>query len=143
MSKVRTVAAAITLMLGASVSYAQSSYTPMPVFPSSESPGNVQFQNDGYLRLPRTIWLTDKPVGAMYVACWAEVPSNNTAYFSAKFAGPAVSPVRKQFRTFVTTHYGPVSKLQCAGKFSEAVLNEQVEKWKDSARTEKNAIVDT
>ena len=51
--------------------------------------------------------------------------------------------MRKQFRSFVTTHYGPVSKLQCTGKFGEAVVNELVEQWKDSARAAKNAIVDT
>ena len=43
----------------------------------------------------------------------------------------------------MTTQYGPVSNLQCAGKFNQAVVNEQVEKWKDSARSTKNAIVDT
>jgi hypothetical protein len=78
----------------------------------------------------------------MYVACWAEVPSHNTAYFSATFLSPTVNSVRKEFRQLVMTQYGPVGKLQCAGKFSEAVVNEQVAKWKDSARS-KNAVIDT
>jgi hypothetical protein len=78
----------------------------------------------------------------MYVACWAEVPSHNTAYFSATFAAPTVNGIRKEFRQFVKTQYGPVTNLQCIGKYSEAGVNEQVEKWKDSARN-KNAIVDT
>ena len=81
--------------------------------------------------------------GKMFVACRAEVPSNNTAYFSPTFRAPAVSRARKDFRELVTTQYGPVSNLQCAGKFNQAVVNEQVEKWKDSARSTKNAIVDT
>jgi hypothetical protein len=117
MSKVRTVAATIALMLCASVSYAQS--------PSS-NPGSY----------------TLNPAGPMYAACWAEVPSQNSAYFSATFAASSVNALRKQFRSFVTTQFGPVSKLQCTGKFSGTVVNEQVEKWKDSARTTNNAIID-
>jgi hypothetical protein len=119
-------------MLCTSVSYAQSQQ-PLPVFPSSENPGNVP---GGPVTTPLSYG------GAFYVACWAEVPSRNTAYFSATFAAPAVNAVRKQFRSFVTTQYGPVSRVQCAGKFSQTVVNEDVEKWKDSARTAKNAIVD-
>jgi hypothetical protein len=80
--------------------------------------------------------------GAMYVACRAEVASNNTAYFSPIFAASSVNVVRKEFRKVVTTQYGPVSKLQCTGKFSGTMVNEQVEKWKDSARTTNNAIID-
>jgi hypothetical protein len=141
MSKVTTVAVAIVSMLCASVSCAQSSYTPMPVYPSSESLGNVQFQSEannwsgqGQVVSPDT--------GRLYVACWAEVSSQNTAYFSATLASPSVNALRKQFRTFVTTHYGPVSNVQCTGKFSETMVNERVEKWKDSARTANNAIID-
>jgi hypothetical protein len=141
MSKVRTVVATIVLMLCASVSHTQT-YA-YGVFPSSESPGNVQFQSgaNNWSTGPSQFYLAPDS-GRLYVACWAEVSSQNTAYFSATFAGPAVNPVRKQFRTFVTTHYGPVSKVQCTGKFNQAVVNEQVEKWKESARTEKNAIID-
>ena len=117
MSKVRTVAATIVFMLCASVSNAQSA------FPNLGSH-------------------TADTGGPMYVACWAEVPSQNTAYFSATFAASSVNALKKQFRSFVTTHYGPVSKLQCTGKFSGTVVNEQVEKWKDSARTTNNAIID-
>jgi hypothetical protein len=76
------------------------------------------------------------------VASWAEVPSRNTAYFSATFPSPTVNAARKEFRQLVTTQYGAVGKLQCAGRFSQSVVDEKVEKWKDSART-KNAIVDT
>jgi hypothetical protein len=44
--------------------------------------------------------------------------------------------------TFVTTQYGPVSDLQCTNNFNKAVVTERVEKWKDSARTDTNAVVD-
>ena len=147
MSKVKAVAAAIVFMLGASVSYAQTLTAP----PSSQLPGGqaelasggvnpgvgplAGSSSIGGYRVP------NEP-GLMYVACWAKVPSHNTAYFSATFAAPSVYNARKEFRKLVTTHYGPVSKLQCAGKFSETVVNEQVEKWKDSAHTQ-NTIVDT
>ena len=144
MSKVKAVAATIVLMLCASVSYAQSSQTPLPVFPSSQSPGNIQFQSQANRPSDyANLGMPSFNPGPMYVACRAEVPSHNTAYFSATFQAPAVSSARKEFRQLVTTQYGPVSNLQCAGKFNQAVVNEQVEKWKDSARSTKNAIVDT
>jgi hypothetical protein len=142
MSKVKAVAVAVVSMLSASVSYAQGndaklpSATPGYYVPPTLSPNNNGFSSNQYI--------PPSPArGPMYVACWADVPSDNTAYFSATFAGPAVNQVRKQFRTFVTTHYGPVSKVQCTGKFSKTVVTEQVDKWKDSARTTKNAVVDT
>ncbi len=87
--------------------------------------------------------LKSQDPGGMHVACWAEVPSHNTAYFSATFLAPSAYSARKEFRQLVTTQYGPVSSLRCAGKFSETVVNGLVEKWKDSARSTKNAIVDT
>jgi hypothetical protein len=144
MSKVKTVAT-IAFMLGASVGHAQ------PPFSQSSNPGSyvgfaqtpgaaIAQTGQGFNGRPLEIPLSSG--GGMYVACWAEVPSHNAAYFSATFAAPAVNALRKQFRSFVTTQYGPVSKLQCTGKFSEAVVNEQVGKWKDSARAEKNAIID-
>ena len=143
MSKVRTVAATIVLMLCASVSHAQSQQ-PLPVFPSSESPGNIQFQSQANRPSDyANLGMPSFNPGPMYVACRAEVPSHNTAYFSATFQAPAVSSARKEFRQLVTTQYGPVSNLQCAGKFNQAVVNEQVEKWKDSARSTKDAVVDT
>ena len=143
MSKVKTVAVAIVSMFCASVGYAQSSQTPLPVFPSSESPGNVQFQSAEYPRDQQNFETPLSPArGGMYVACWAEVASNNTAYFSPTFAAPSVNDVRKEFRKVVTTQYGPVSKLQCTGKFSGTMVSEQVKKWKDSARTTNNAIID-
>ena len=141
MSKVRTVVATIVAMLCASVSFAQGSDAKLPsTNPASYLP-QCCFNTFNSLNTGPQ-WATPEQ-GAMYVACWAEVPSNNAAYFSATFAGPAVNPVRKQFRTFVTTHYGPVSKVRCTGKFSKTVVTEQVEQWKDSARAAKNAIVDT
>ena len=143
MSKVKTVAVAIVSMFCASVGYAQSSKTPLPVFPSSESPGNAQFQSAEYPRDQQNFETPLSPArGGMYVACWAEVASNNTAYFSPTFAASSVNVVRKEFRKVVTTQYGPVSKLQCTGKFSGTMVSEQVEKWKDSARTTNNAIID-
>jgi hypothetical protein len=141
MSKVTTVAVAIVSMLCASVTKAQSSYTPMPVYPSSESLGNVQFQS-GANTWSGQLQVVSPDTGGLYVACWAEVPSNNTAYFSPTFAASSVNVVRKEFRKVVTTQYGPVSKLQCTGKFSGTMVNERVEKWKDSARTANNAIID-
>ena len=131
MSKVRTIAATIVLAVCASVSYAQ--------LPSS-NPGSYT-QNTGRV-MEQPGRPTNWPAGPMYAACWAEVPSQNSAYFSATFAASSVNALRKQFRTFVTTQFGPVSKLQCTGKFSGTVVNEQVEKWKDSARTTNNAIID-
>ena len=144
MSKVRTVAATIVLMLGASVSFAQ------PPFSQSSNPGSyVGFAQTPGAALNNSSSSINQHIpqspalGSLYVACWAEVPSNNTAYFSATFAGPAVNPVRKQFRTFVTTQFGPVSKLQCTAALARAAVTEQVEKWKDTARTAQNAIVET
>ena len=148
MSKVRTVAATIALMLGASVGHAQGG------FPSSQSPGNVQFQqgaypsdqNFGTRPYPETRPGVSPDVMAranpVYVSCWAEVPSLNTAYFSATFLMPAFNTLKDQFRTFVTTQYGPASKLQCTTALSSAAVTKQVDKWKDSARTTNNAIID-
>jgi hypothetical protein len=144
MSKVKAVAVTIGLMLCASVSYAQG---PPVTFPERQSSvDQAGLANRAYGQPIGSAYPSaplDQLRTGMYVACWAEVPSRSTAYFSATFAAPTVNGVRKEFRQFVTTQYGPVSKVQCAGKFSETVVNEQVEKWKDSARSTKNAIVDT
>jgi len=148
MSKVRTVAATIALMLCASVGHAQGG------LPSSQSPGNVQFQqgaypsdqNFGTRPYPETRPGVSPDVMAranpVYVSCWAEVTSLNTAYFSATFLMPAFNTLKDQFRTFVTTQYGPASKLQCTTALSNAAVTKQVDKWKDSARTTNNAIID-
>ena len=141
------------LMLCASVSYAQGTPVTIPQPPFSQTPAGqaaLASQAGAYTQAPIPPHL---PIPAnlrsqidayrFYVACWAEVPSRSTAYFSGTFAAPTINGVRKEFRQFVTTQYGPVSKLQCAGKNSETVVNEKVEKWKDSARSTKNAIVDT
>ena len=148
MSKVTTVAATIGLMLGASVGHAQGG------FPSSQSPGNVQFQqgaypadqNFGTRPYPETRPGVSPDVMAranpVYVSCWAEVTSLNTAYFSATFLMPAFNTLKDQFRTFVTTQYGPASKLQCTTALSNAAVTKQVDKWKDSARTTNNVIID-
>jgi len=148
MSKVRAVAATIVLMLCASGSYAQApsanGWAGTPIGQAQlgwtfQSPSSAN-PNPGTQSASR-ISRDSTPTG-MYVACWAEVPSHNTAYFSATFEAPTVYGARKEFRKLVTTQYGAVGKLQCAGKFNETVVNEQVEKWKESARS-KNAIVDT
>jgi hypothetical protein len=145
MSKVRTVVATIVAMLCASVSYAQQPFSqssnPGSYVGFAQTPG--AFSNS-FSSIDQSI-PQSPALGRMYVACWAEASSQNTAYFSATFAARGVGAVhsmRTQFRSFVTTQYGPVSQVQCTGKDSEAVVNEQVEKWKDSARTEKNAIID-
>ena len=142
MSKVRTVAATIALMLCTSVVVAQSPAIGQGSTPYSGtsagqaiSPNNPSFSSV-FMHPP------GPEAGNMYVACWAEVASNNTAYFSPTFAASSVNVVRKEFRKVVTTQYGPVNKLQCTGKFSGSMVNEQVEKWKDSARTTNNAIID-
>jgi len=162
MSKVTTVAATIGLMLGASVGHAHGG------FPSSQSPGNVQFQQGAYpadqnfgtrpypetRRPPSETFERSGEVrpgvtpdvmawaNPVYVSCWAEVTSLNTAYFSATFLMPAFNTLKDQFRTFVTTQYGPASKLQCTTALSNAAVTKQVDKWKDSARTTNNAIID-
>src|SRR6478672_3824703 len=104
MSKVRTVAATIALMLGASVSFAQ------PPFSQSSNPGSyVGFaQTPGAAlnnssssinqHIPQSPGVT--PGNPVYVSCWAEVPSL-TAYFSATFLMPAFNTLKDQFRTFV------------------------------------------
>jgi hypothetical protein len=128
-------------MLGASVSYAQTLTVP-PY--SQTAAGQAELANRAaYLTPPYEFGAPYSASRSMHVACWAEVPSHNTAYFSATFAAPSVYNARKEFRQLVTAQIGPVSKLQCAGKFSETVVNERVEEWKDSARSTKNAIVDT
>jgi len=140
MSKVKAVAATIVFMLGAPVSYAQG---PPVTFPQSQQATNVLSGVESTSNSSILGFRVPCEPGPMYVACWAEVPSHNTAYFSATFPSPTVNSARKEFRNLVTTKYGPVSKLQCAGKFSETVVNELVEQWKDSARATKNAVVDT
>jgi len=142
MSKVRAVAATIVFMLGASVAHAevsQSGQSPFDTAPIEVAPPCTDSATTVFKGLRCE---ASQGPGKMYVACWAEVPSHNTAYFSATFEAPSVYNARKEFRRLVTTQYGVANKVQCAGKFSETVVNEQVEKWKESARA-KNAIVDT
>jgi len=55
---------------------------------------------------------------------------------------PPHNTLKEQFRTFVTTQYGPVNKLRCTAALSSAAVTKQVDKWKDSARTDTNAVVD-
>jgi len=139
MSKVGTVAATIVLALGASVAHAQGSDAKMP----STNPASYIPQNTSINYSSSSLSYAPGPgPGEMYVACWARVAANNTAYFSPTLAASSVNVVRKEFRKVVATQYGPVSKLQCTGKFSGTMVNEQVEKWKDSARTTNNAIID-
>jgi hypothetical protein len=125
---------AVVLMLCASAGYAQRS--------SYEISGQtLQPYNNSFSSINQ---YTPSPArGKMYVACWAEVSSRGTAYFSSTFAAPVMSAARKEFRELVTTQYGPVSQLRCAGKFSEAVVMDMVGQWKDEARTANNAVVDT
>jgi hypothetical protein len=142
MSKVKAVAATFVFMLCASGSYAQApAANGWAGTPIGQAQLGWTFQSSSPQTTGNTMPLFEGP-GLMYVACWAEVPSHNTAYFTAPFPSPTVYAARKEFRQLVTTQYGVVGKLQCAGKFNETVVNEQVEKWKDSARS-KSAIVDT
>ena len=137
------VAVTIGLMLCASVSYAQGPTVTFPERQSSADQAGLANRAYGQPIADLPIGYLDQQRTGMYVACWAEVPSHNTAYFSATFAAPSVASARKEFRQLVAAQIGPASKLQCAGKFSETVVNERVEEWKDSARSRKNAIVDT
>jgi hypothetical protein len=142
MSKVKAVAATIVFMLGASVGHAQQP-TEIGRNPIGEGDSALTVCTDSATTVVKGLRCeASQGPGKMYVACWAEVPSHNTAYFSATFEASSTYNARKEFRQLVTTQYGPASKVQCAGKFNETVVNEQVEKWKDSARS-KNAIVDT
>jgi len=137
MSKVRTLAVAVVLMLCASVSYAQAQnagYSPQQdaVFQQG------QYQSNFDPRLGRS-----PAPRKMLVACRAEVPSNNTTYFSATSEAPSVSNARKEFRELVATQYGAVSQVQCVGKFNPAVVQDTVQQWQDKARATNNAIVNT
>jgi len=148
-SKVTLLLPAVVLMLCATVSDAQ------PPFSQSSNPGSyvgfaqtpsalqAQYPRDQFGVRTGPVTRPSSSYVPSYVACWAEVPSHNTAYFSATFEVPGINDLRKQFRTFVTTHYGRVSKLQCTAALVRAAVTEQVEKWKDSARTAQNAIVET
>jgi hypothetical protein len=149
MSKVRAVAATIVFMLGASVAHAQGYYPSAGDQERNRDAAGVINQSpvgqaalQGLYTSSGIPAVTQYVPGMMYVARWAEVPSHNAAYFTAPFLSPTVNSARKEFRQLVTRQYGQVGRLQCAGKFNEAVVNEQVAKWKDSARS-KNAIVDT
>ena len=138
MSKVITVATTIVAMFCASASYGQAQnagYSPQQdaVFQQS------QYQSSFNPRLGSPAPGT----GKMLVACRAEVPSNNTTYFSATSEAPSVSNARKEFRELVATQYGAVSQVQCVGKFNPAVVQDTVQQWQDKARATNNAIVNT
>jgi hypothetical protein len=83
------------------------------------------------------------PPGPLYVACWAETPSGDSAYFSATFESHSPWKARKEFREIVATRYGPVSQARCAGNASSTKLKELVAQWKEEARAASAAIVDT
>ncbi|HVY63422.1 MAG TPA: hypothetical protein VHH11_01220 [Gammaproteobacteria bacterium] len=122
--------------LGASTGHAQG--------PTSESAGAVQLLSaanpgNGY-------GVTIRPhaaTGPLYVACWADAPSQGTVYFSATFAAQEVWKARKEFRKLLIAHYGPVSQPHCAGKFSSARVQELVQQWKEAARAATDVVVDT
>jgi hypothetical protein len=149
MSKVQAVAATVVLMLCASVSDAQQPFSqssnPGSYVGFAQTPsafGNTSASTTGSAALTGTYRKAPWP-GRMYVACWAEVPSHSTAYFSPTFPAPAVSSARKEFRELVTTQYGAVSQVQCVGKFNPAVVKDTVQQWQDKARATNNAIIDT
>jgi hypothetical protein len=144
------VAVTIGLMLGASVGHAQG-YTPSAadqernrdaagVFNQSVAGQAALAAGQGY---ENGSYVVPDQRGALYVACWADVPSHNTAYFSATFVAPTAYSARKEFRELVTTQYGAVSHVKCASKFSKAVMRDIVQQWKDKARATNNAIVET
>jgi hypothetical protein len=122
-------------MLCASVSYAQ---------------GVINFETAGRQPVPAeplfssiNQYTVQQRPGTMYVACWAEVPSHGTAYFSSMFAAPSAYKARREFRELVTAQYGTVSQVQCASKFSETVVKDIVQRWKDKASAANSAIVET
>ena len=150
MSKVRNVAATIVLMLCASVSYAQQPFSqssnPGSYVGFAQTPGAFLNSSSASTTASAALTGTYRKApwpGRMYVACWAEVPSHSTAYFSPTFPAPAVSSARKEFRELVTTQYGAVSHVQCVGKFNPAVVKDTVQQWQDKARATNNAIIDT
>ena len=77
-----------------------------------------------------------------YVACWAEVPSHHTAYFSATFETQVMKDVRTEFHKMVMMTYGPVGQFNCAAKPSPAEAEQRLEQWKATARA-KDTLVDT
>src|SRR5262249_14103316 len=123
MSKVKAVAATIVVMLCASVADAQQ---PTEIGRNPIGPGDNQLAppctDSGTTVVKGLRCEASQGPGKMYVACWAEVPSHNTAYFSATFEASSTYNARKEFRQLVTAQYGPAGKVQCAGKFSETVV---------------------
>jgi len=79
---------------------------------------------------------------AKYVACWAEVKSRQSAYFSTVFEAPGVAEPREAFRTMVMTSYGGISRFACEQKGSSAEAEQQLQQWKDAARA-RDTIVET
>jgi hypothetical protein len=77
-----------------------------------------------------------------YVACWAEVPSHHTAYFSATFEAQVMKDVRTEFHKMVMMTYGPVGQFNCAAKPSPAEAEQQLEQWKATARA-RDTLVET
>jgi len=77
-----------------------------------------------------------------YVACWAEVPSQHTAYFSATFEAQAMAAQRTEFRKMLMTTYGFVGQFNCTAKPSAAEAEQQLQQWRETART-KDTIVET
>src|SRR5262252_7420892 len=112
------VARIISLMLCASVSYAQG--------PTGEYQATK-----------------GSPTEPLLVVCRAEVPARHAAYVSAAFVAHPISRAQKEFRKLVTAQYGAVGQVPCAGPFYGAVVKSIVQQWKDEARATNTVIVET
>jgi hypothetical protein len=133
----RTFGVAIALLVGASVGHAQG----------------IQRSSDSPAQYVQSMSITTQPygngagaplaTGPLYVACRAEAPSSDAAYFSDAFASHAPLKSRKAFRELVATRYGPVSRAHCAGNTSLTELEALVRQWKENARAATSAVVDT
>jgi pyruvate/2-oxoglutarate dehydrogenase complex dihydrolipoamide acyltransferase (E2) component len=79
----------------------------------------------------------------LYMACFAELQSSHTAYFSATFESPDANEPKAEFHKMVAKTYGPVSgQFACIRKPSASEVAQQVQRWKDSVQA-KDKIIET
>jgi hypothetical protein len=79
----------------------------------------------------------------LYMACFAELQSSHTAYFSSTFESTDPNEPKTEFHKMVASTYGPVSgQFGCIRKPSVDEVDQQVQHWKSSVQA-KDRIVDT
>ena len=141
-------AAAVAPPAQAPVSPPAAAAAPASATPAHASPQSVATAPSAAPAAPQSKPATPKPQPEkpekepQYVACWAEVPSHHTAYFSATFELHAIAAQRTEFHKMVMMTYGPVGQFNCAARPSPAEAEQQLERWKATVRA-KDAIVDT